>query len=80
MDCSISSKIGEGEMKKRFNLVMESSTLSRLEVIAKSQGEAVVSIVRRFINLGFLVYEASNDPETAVIIRKDGREREIMFW
>lgn len=60
---------------KRYNLVLPDDLFDRLQSRAKLDHTSMVELIRRFIKLGLLVSEE----EIEVVLRKGGRETEILL-
>lgn len=66
-------------MSKRFNLVLPLPLYERLKKMADWLDSSVVGTIIKCAKLGMLVYEAQNDPDKQVIIKREGVEREVHF-
>lgn len=65
---------------KRYHLVLPNEMYSQVELIADKHAVNVSDVFRRFIKLGLKAIELEEEPESALIIREDGKERELMFF
>jgi hypothetical protein len=50
-----------------------------VERLAQRQNTTVVEVLRRFVKLGLYVTAVQESPDGAVLVRQDGREREIVL-
>ncbi len=66
-----------GELK-RYDMFLLAETLDKIKTIAKEEGVAAATIVRRFIKIGFLVYNSKKEGKTVFI--KDGEEEKEFFF
>ena len=64
---------------KRYNLVLTDDLFTELERVARKRHTSVVEVLRRYIKLGLMVEEIDEKPDAALVIREDGREREIVM-
>lgn len=64
---------------KRFNLVLPEELLMQVQRIAEEEHTTVVEIFRRFIKLGLLAVELQKKPNSALILKQGGEEREVLF-
>ncbi len=64
---------------KRYNLVLPSHLYEEVQIVAKEQNTSIPDLLKRFIKIGLLVAKLSQSPDTTLIIREGGRERELMF-
>jgi len=64
---------------KRYNLVLPSHLYEEVQIVAKEQNTSIPDLLKRFIKIGLLVAKLSQSPDTTLIIRVGGRERELMF-
>ena len=63
----------------RYNLDLLDATHEQLKVVADQHGTTIAEIVRRFISLGLIAARIQDDPDSALLIREGGREREIVL-
>jgi ATP-dependent Clp protease ATP-binding subunit ClpA len=64
---------------KRYNLVLPEDLYQQVQALAERDNTTVVEVLRRFIKLGLLATRVSEAPDSALIIREGGREREILM-
>mgnify|MGYP003376516331 CR=1 FL=1 len=64
---------------KRYNLALPEPLYTELQQIADKRHEPVVDLLRDFIRLGILAAQLQETPGAALIIRKDGVDREVMI-
>jgi|GEM_PF-2256625 len=62
---------------KRYNLVLPIDLFNAIQDIANEQHTSVVDILKRFITLGLIAYDAQKDPNAKLILKEGGREQEI---
>ena len=63
----------------RYNLELGADLYDALRDVADAEQRPVAEIVRRFIKLGLVVHRVYQTPDGAVILRENGRERELML-
>ena len=64
---------------KRYNLVLPTHLYEEVQILADEQDTSVLDLLKRFIKIGLLVVKLSRSPDTSLIIREGGREREVLF-
>lgn len=64
---------------KRYNLVVPEDLFNELQQLAEARGTTVADLLRRFIKLGLIALQVDQDPNSALIIREGGTEREILL-
>jgi ATP-dependent Clp protease ATP-binding subunit ClpA len=64
---------------KRYNLALPEDLFREVERLAQRQNTTVVEVLRRFVKLGLYVTAVQESPDGAVLVRQDGREREIVL-
>ena len=64
---------------KRYNLAMPEDLFREVEQLAQRQNSTVVEVLRRFVKLGLYVTAIQESPGGAILVREDGREREIVI-
>jgi ATP-dependent Clp protease ATP-binding subunit ClpA len=64
---------------KRYNLVLPEDLYQQVQALAERDNTTVVEVLRRFIKLGLLATRVTEAPDSALIIREGGREREILL-
>ncbi len=64
---------------KRYNLVMPEELFRDLQDFADRRHTTVVEVMRRFLRLGLVVGQACETPGSAVVIRENDREREVLL-
>jgi hypothetical protein len=64
---------------KRYNLVIPEVLYDQIQQLAEEEHTTVVDLIRRFIKLGLIAAETAKKPGASLIIREDGRDREIIF-
>jgi hypothetical protein len=50
-----------------------------LEALAAARHATVLEVLKQFIRLGLYVSKATQAPDTAVVLRAGGRERELLL-
>lgn len=65
--------------KKRYSLVLPQEVYDEVQCVADSEGTTVLEILRKFIKLGLIAVELEKKPNSALIIRTDDSEREIIL-
>ncbi|MBZ0302929.1 MAG: hypothetical protein K8J31_24500 [Anaerolineae bacterium] len=68
-----------GSNLKRYNLGLPKDVYEELRRVADQRQTTVLAILRSFIKLGLLAIEIENTPDATLLIREDGKEREIML-
>jgi hypothetical protein len=64
---------------KRYNLVLPSHLYEEVQTVANEQNTSIPDLLKRFIKIGLLVAKLSQSPDTTLIIREGGKEREVLF-
>lgn len=64
---------------KRYVLVLPQELYDEVEAIANREQVAVVTLLRKFIKLGLIAINLEDDPNSSLVIREDGTEREIIL-
>jgi hypothetical protein len=64
---------------KRYNLVLPSNLYEEVQAVADEQNTSIPDLLKRFIKIGLLVAKLSRSPDTTLIIREGGKERELVF-
>jgi hypothetical protein len=64
---------------KRYNLVLPSHLYEEVQTVANEQNTSIPELLKRFIKIGLLVAKLSQSPDTTLIIREGGKEREVVF-
>ena len=64
---------------KRYNLVLPQPLFDELQAIADERHTTVLEVLKQYIRLGLLVSKAEKSPDTAVILREGGRDRDLML-
>jgi hypothetical protein len=64
---------------KRYNLGLPEDLYEELRRVADERQTTVLALLRSFIKLGLLAIELENTPDATLLIREDGKEREIML-
>ena len=65
--------------RKRYNLVLPEELFEEIQMVADKQQITVVEILRNFIKLGLLAIQIEETPDSALLIRENGTEREIIL-
>ena len=65
--------------KKRYHLVLPQELYDEVESLAERHGTTVVEILRRFVKLGLVATRIENDPNSKLIVREGGEDRELML-
>ena len=68
-----------GKATKRYTLVLPEALFDELQGLADTRGTTVADLLRRFVKLGLLAIRVEEDPDSALIIREGGTEREILL-
>ena len=76
---AIDKPIRGGDGKTRYNIVLPEDLVQRLQDIATAKQTTTIEIIRRFLKLGLVVAELENKPDTALIIRESGKDREVLL-
>ncbi len=71
-------KNNEG-VNKRYNLSVTAKMMDEVTEIADDEGETLLVIFRRLINIGLYVYRAYKNGSTVIVRDKDGKEKEILW-
>jgi hypothetical protein len=66
-----------GGTGRHYNVVLPDDLYVELERLAVYQGTSVLYLMKQFIKLGLLAAAADNQPGTVLVLRENGREREI---
>jgi hypothetical protein len=64
---------------RRYNLVLPESIFQEVEQIANQHNTTVVDVLRKFIKLGLVVAKLEDAPNASLIIREEGKEKEILL-
>jgi hypothetical protein len=64
---------------RRYNLALPEALFHRVTQHAAERDTTVAEVIRRFLKLGLLISEVSEAPDSAVIIRQGGTERQIVI-
>jgi ATP-dependent Clp protease ATP-binding subunit ClpA len=64
---------------KRYNLVLPEELFRQVQELADREHTTVVEVLRRFIKLGLLATRVAETPDSAIILREGGREREVLL-
>lgn len=70
----------EAGEKKRYNLVIPTELYAELETIATKRQVKVVDVLRGYIELGLWFDTTMNKPDTSLLIKEGGKERELVFF
>jgi hypothetical protein len=71
--------VGSPRGIKRYNLALPEELFNELQELAERKQTSVVDILRRSIKLGLLAASLEETPDSAIIIRRGGVEREIVL-
>lgn len=63
---------------KRYNLVLPEDLYIEVKRIADERDTTVVDLFRRFIKLGLLAIQIEDDPNTSLLIERNGKQKEIL--
>lgn len=63
----------------RYNLIMPEKLFEELKKLADEENTSLVDIIRRAIRLGLFVDKVQKDPDAALILRKNGVERQVII-
>lgn len=72
-------KGGDNEAIKRYNLALPAELFAEIETIAQGEHTTVLEILKRFVKLGLIATKLKENPDSALIIRDGGRERELLL-
>lgn len=64
----------------RYNLALPMDLWEAVNKAADDNGTTVVEIIRKCLRVGLLALETQQKPETALIIREDGKERQLLIY
>lgn len=65
--------------KHRFNLVIPDPIYKELYQIASQEDVPVTEVIRKFIKVGLIAYDAQQDPEKKLIIRERDTDIELLL-
>ncbi|MCX6023858.1 MAG: hypothetical protein NTZ05_19440 [Chloroflexi bacterium] len=72
--------VPDATRQARYNLVLPEASLRELQGIASKRGITLVDLLRKFIRLGLLYNSIEDKPDSALIIRDGGKDREIILY
>ena len=64
---------------RRYNLVLPEELFDEIKKIADKRQTTVVEIIRKFMKLGLLAVQVEETPGSALLIRENDVEREIIL-
>jgi len=64
---------------RRYNLVLPEELFDEIKRVADKQQTTVVEIIRKFMKLGLLAVQVEETPGSALLIRENNVEREIIL-
>lgn len=64
---------------KRYNLVLPEELFNDVKKIADERQTTVVDIIRRCIKLGLLAVQVDEKPDSKLLIREKGIEKELIL-
>jgi len=64
---------------KRYSLVLPEVLFAEIQGIADSKGTTVLEVLRTFIKLGLIASELEKQPNSALIIRSDNQDKEVVL-
>ncbi len=74
------SKTGRRDKdQKRYNLVLPKELYEEVRQLADKRQTTVVDLLRRFIKLGLLATSIEEAPNSSLLVKENGVEREIIL-
>lgn len=64
---------------RRYNLVLPNQLYEEVQSVANEQNTSIPDLLKRFIKIGLLVAKLSRSPDTTLIVREGGKDRELVF-
>lgn len=65
---------------KRYSLVVTGSLFNDVQRTAEEEHTSIIDLLRRYIKLGLFISKIANNPDAQIIVRKNGKEQEIVFF
>lgn len=66
-------------MPNRYYLTVSDKQGQSLREIADDRGVSVVNVIRTCIRVSLMLYALSKEPDTKVIVRESGQDRELFL-
>jgi ATP-dependent Clp protease ATP-binding subunit ClpA len=73
------SEMPKGAGVKRYNLVLSDEMYQQVQARAEQENASVVDLLRRFVKLGLLAMRLAEEPDSGLIMRERGVERQILL-
>lgn len=69
------------QTRRRYSLVLPDELFEELQGVADARGTSVVELIRLFVKIGLMAIKLEDEPgdDNALIIRKGGKERELLI-
>jgi hypothetical protein len=64
---------------KRYNLILPVSLFNQVQSLADKEGTSVLELLKRFIRIGLVITKLTQSSDAALLIRQDGKERELVL-
>ena len=64
---------------KRYNLILPMNLFNQVQALADEEGTTVLELLKRFIRIGLVITKLTQSPDSALLIRQDGKERELVL-
>ncbi len=64
---------------KRYNLLLPINLFNQVQALADEEGTSVLELLKRFIRIGLVITKLTQSPDAALLIRQDGKERELVL-
>jgi hypothetical protein len=64
---------------KRYNLILPINLFNQVQTLADEEGTSALELLKRFIRIGLVITKLTQSPDSTLVIRQDGRERELVL-
>lgn len=64
---------------KRYNLIIQEDVFNQLQLLADENDTTVLDLMRRFIKLGLIAMNLQKTDNDGLVLRQNGKEREIVL-
>ena len=64
---------------KRYSLALPEELFNELQRVADEKQTSIVEVLRKYIKVGLLLESIENSPDSTLLIREGGTERQIIL-
>jgi hypothetical protein len=64
---------------KRYNLILPINLFNQVQTLADEEGTSALELLKRFIRIGLIITKLTQSSDAALVIRQNGKERELVL-